>query len=91
VVISHVLETARVSRGDKRGDAVLIDRVLARAERARPAARALAEPGATRPSDRHFHRARPAFSIAGDRIAAITRFDTTLFAQFGLPRTIPTG
>jgi hypothetical protein len=48
-------------------------------------------PGATRPSDRHFHRARPAFSIAGDRIAAITRFDTTLFAQFGLPRTIPTG
>jgi hypothetical protein len=26
---------------------------------------------------------------AGDRIAAITRFDATLFAQFGLPRTIP--
>jgi RNA polymerase sigma-70 factor (TIGR02960 family) len=30
-------------------------------------------------------------SIAGDHIAAITRFDTTLFAQFGLPRTIPAG
>jgi hypothetical protein len=28
---------------------------------------------------------------AGDRIAAITRFDTTLFAQFGLPHTIPEG
>ncbi len=28
-------------------------------------------------------------SIAGDRVSAITRFDTTLFARFGLPRTIP--
>lgn len=28
-------------------------------------------------------------SIAGERVSAITRFDTTLFAQFGLPRTIP--
>jgi RNA polymerase sigma-70 factor (TIGR02960 family) len=29
-------------------------------------------------------------SIGGDHVTAITRFDTTLFARFGLPRTIPT-
>jgi RNA polymerase sigma-70 factor (ECF subfamily) len=28
-------------------------------------------------------------TLAGDRIGAITRFDTVLFAQFGLPRALP--
>ena len=29
------------------------------------------------------------FSFAGERIAAITRFETALLARFGLPRTLP--
>jgi RNA polymerase sigma-70 factor (TIGR02960 family) len=29
------------------------------------------------------------FTLAGERISAITRFDTALMARFGLPRTLP--
>jgi RNA polymerase sigma-70 factor (TIGR02960 family) len=29
------------------------------------------------------------FSLAGDRVRAITRFDTAVFPHFGLPRTLP--
>jgi RNA polymerase sigma-70 factor (ECF subfamily) len=28
-------------------------------------------------------------TLAGDRISAITRFETSLLPQFGLPRTLP--
>jgi len=28
-------------------------------------------------------------TLAGNRISAITRFDTSVFFQFGLPRTLP--
>jgi hypothetical protein len=30
-----------------------------------------------------------AFTLAGDRICAITRFDTAVLPRFGLPRTVP--
>ena len=29
------------------------------------------------------------FTLAGDRVSAITRFETSVLAHFGLPRTLP--
>jgi len=29
------------------------------------------------------------FTLTGDRIKAITRFDTVMFPYFGLPRSLP--
>ena len=29
-------------------------------------------------------------TVAGDKISAITRFDNSVLAYFGLPRTLPT-
>ena len=31
------------------------------------------------------------FTLSGDAVSAITRFDNSVLAQFGLPRTLPAG
>jgi RNA polymerase sigma-70 factor (ECF subfamily) len=31
------------------------------------------------------------FTLSGDRVCAITRFDNSVLARFGLPRTLPGG